>query len=171
MRRAFDVWSKVTNLKFEEKTSGKAHIEIRYNTYIAIRCSTSRSGAVHRDQVQCIEIRCSTSKSGAVHRDQVQYIEIRYSTKRSGAVHRDQVQYIEIRYSPTSSGTVHRVQVQYIETRYSTLRSGTVITSRLGTAHMLQRSGTVQGGVIFERKLGHLASAQLSQNPNSKISL
>jgi hypothetical protein len=29
MRKAFDVWSKVTNLKFEEKTSGKAHIEIR----------------------------------------------------------------------------------------------------------------------------------------------
>jgi hypothetical protein len=29
MRKAFDVWSRVTNLKFEEKTSGKAHIEIR----------------------------------------------------------------------------------------------------------------------------------------------
>lgn len=30
MRKAFDVWSKVTNLRFEEKTSGKAHIEIRF---------------------------------------------------------------------------------------------------------------------------------------------
>jgi len=30
MRKAFDVWSRVTDLKFEEKRSGKVHIEIRF---------------------------------------------------------------------------------------------------------------------------------------------
>jgi len=29
-RKAFDVWEKFTNLKFEEKTSGKVHIDIRF---------------------------------------------------------------------------------------------------------------------------------------------
>ncbi|XP_023340378.1 matrix metalloproteinase-16 isoform X2 [Eurytemora carolleeae] len=30
MRKAFDTWSRVTDLKFEEKKSGKVHIEIRF---------------------------------------------------------------------------------------------------------------------------------------------
>merc|ERR1719411_2535090 len=30
MRKAFDIWEKPTDLKFEKKTSGKVHIEIRF---------------------------------------------------------------------------------------------------------------------------------------------
>ena len=32
MKKAFDVWAKVTNLEFENKSSGQVHIEIRFES-------------------------------------------------------------------------------------------------------------------------------------------
>jgi hypothetical protein len=67
MRKAFDVWSKVTNLKFEEKTSGKAHIEIRCPHLLIIS---------HRDQAPKVD--------KSPHRDQVPTF-VNHLTQRSGA--------------------------------------------------------------------------------------
>jgi hypothetical protein len=68
MRKAFDVWSKVTNLKFEEKTSGKAHIEIRCPHLFIIS---------HRDQAPKVD--------KSPHRDQISTVYQSF-IKRSGAV-------------------------------------------------------------------------------------